>query len=287
MPVSVGIGPTKTLAKAASEYAKSRDGVAVIMNEMDRLHILRGLPVQEVWGIGRALGPRLRDKGVSTALQLINMADGWLRQQRFSITSMRTVYELRGDAHLAFGDKHDTRKSIMRSRSFGHKVRAYHQLESALATFAAQAAARLRAQDSVCTGIVTYLSTGKYSGDMRKTTTLTTLPEATADTGRLITAALKGLELLYDDEAAYKKAGVILYGIAPRAAWQMAMIGADGQMEARDNLMQAVDRINARYGPVVWHAVEKPTDADWHSQRKLRSPRYTTQWSELPILKLL
>jgi DNA polymerase V len=283
IPVSVGLAPTKTLAKVASTYAKQHGGVMVIDSDDIRQAMLAELPIEEVWGIGRRIAPKLRDRGVSTAGQLVMASDAWLEQQ-FNITGMRMVRELRGQACLPFGDSHDTRQSIMRSRSFGHKVRAYHELESAVATFAAQAAARLRAQDSICTGIATFLSTGKHATQQRKVSALTTLGEATADTGRLITAALQGLEGLYDGEFAYAKAGVILVGIHAQADWQLSLLQGDERRDDRSDLMRTMDQLNARYGTVIWHASERRHDNGWQSLHQLRSPRYTTAWTELPKL---
>lgn len=286
IPTSIGIAPTKTLAKVASTYAKTHgDGIAVIETDETRLTLLDGLGIEEVWGIGRRLGPKLRDKGVSTARQLIEASDAWLEQQ-FNITGMNMVTELRGTPKLAFGDKHAERKMIMRSRSFGHKVRAIHQLESAVATFTAQAAHRLRGQGSVCRAIVVFLATGPRAAQVRRVSHLVTLPEATGDTGTLIGAALSGLESLYDEDFSYQKAGIILVDIMTDDAWQLSLLAGDPNVrEQKLALMTAVDTLNKRFGGgTVWHASEARLQADWHSKKQLRSPRYTTQFAELPIL---
>lgn len=285
LPVSVGIGPTKTLAKVASTAAKYRSGAMAITDDATREAMLRDLPIEDIWGIGGRTSPKLRDKGVTTAFQLISASDPWLHRQ-FNVTGMRTIEELRGYVCLRFGDKDDARKTIMRSRSFGHKVRAYHQLESAVATFAAQAAQRLRAQSSVCDRITTFVATSKHDTQQRRAAVETRLPEATADTGRLITAALQALEQLYDGEFSYQKAGVIVGGIRSNAAWQLALLEGDDARDQKAELMAAMDGINARYGKVMWHATERPVGADWQSKRQLRSPRYTSSWGELPVLRV-
>lgn len=287
VPVSIGIAPTKTLAKVASTYAKThKAGVEVIDSDQERREMLRGLPIEDLWGIGRRLAPKLRDKGVSKALALIESPDAWLHQQ-FNVTGMKMVDELRGIPRIPFGDSSDQRKSIMRSRSFGHAVRAYYQVESAIATFAAQAAARLRAQDSVCRGIVVYLDSGKNAHRERVyASQLVSLSEATADTGTLITAALSGLLGVYDVEGIYRKAGVILVNIQSNEAWQLALLGGDSKRDDKVQLMAAMDQLNTRYGKgTIWHASEAHQHADWRSRRKQMSPRYTTQFAELPILQ--
>ncbi len=287
VPVSIGIAPTKTLAKVASTYAKThKAGIEVCETDEERRAMLSELPIEELWGIGRRLAPKLKDKGVSRALALIESPDAWLHQQ-LNVTGMKMVDELRGEPRIPFGDSSDQRKSIMRSRSFGHAVRTYHQIESAIATFAAQAAARLRAQGSVCRGIVVYLDSGKNMHEQRVYAShLVTLPEATADTGTLIAAALSGLGVVYDVEGVYRKAGVILVNIQSTEAWQLALIEGDAKRDEKVNLMNAMDALNIKYGKnTVWHASEARQQADWRSRRKQMSPRYTTQLSELPLLK--
>lgn len=286
IPVSIGIAPTKTLAKAASFYAKTHgDGTHIVEDEMTRRELLGQLPSGEVWGIGRKLGPKLQEKGISTALQLVDASDKWLAQQ-FTITGMRMVDELRGQVRIAFGDKKDQRATIMRSRSFGHRVRDYFQLESAVATFASQAAATLRSQGSVCSGIVTFISTGVRPTEQRHyASQFVSVGEATADSGRLITAALEGLNAVYDSDFAYQKAGVTLIGITDIAAWQLSLIGSDDQREKKVELMRQVDALNTRYGKgTVWQGTEARSKASWQSKSQQRSPRYTTQLSELPVL---
>lgn len=286
IPVSIGIAPTKTLAKAASFYAKTHgDGTHVVEDEATRRELLAQLPVGEVWGIGRRLGPKLQEKGISNALQLVDTSDKWLAQQ-FTITGMRMVDELRGEARIAFGDKKDQRATIMRSRSFGHRVRDYFQLESAVATFAARAAATLRSQGSVCVGVVTYISTGIRPAEQRRyASQLVRLDEATADSGQLVAKALEGLNAVYDPDFAYQKAGVTLVGITDVAAWQLSFTGEEDEREKKIDLMHEVDKLNARYGKgTVWQGTEARSKASWQSKSERRSPRYTTQLHELPEL---
>lgn len=286
VPVSIGVAPTKTLAKVASTYAKKHGGSYAVTDDAHREALLKGLPIEDIWGVGWRMAPKLRDRGISTAWQLVSASDGWLRQQ-FNITGLKMVDELRGQARLPFGDKHDQRKTIMRSRMFGHKVRNYHQLESALATFAAQAAQRLRAQDSVARRVVVFLSANKHAKDAKRVylSTVVVLPEASADTARIVTATLEGLEQIYDDQFAYQKGGVVLIDIADRQAWQLSMLTDESRRDERLQLMHSVDYLNKKYGHILYHAAEKMASSDWHSKHDLRSPRYTTSWTEIPSIR--
>lgn len=282
MPVSVGVGATKTLAKVATNYAKKHDGVAVIDGEEVRKAVLEQLAVADVWGIGPRTAPRLRDRGLSNAWQLVNASDAWLKQH-FNIAGMRMVTELRGVGCLRFGDKHSTRKSIMVSRAFGYKVRGYHQLESATASFATRTAVKLRSQGSVCSVVGVYLTTSRHDERRRSVSKIIRLPEATADTGRIITAALRLLEELYDPDFSYQKVTVLLLDIVDREAWQLSLTEPTNNRERQVDLMKEIDLLNRRYGAgTIWHAIEDRPGSKWQSRQKLRSPRYTTSWSDLP-----
>lgn len=286
IPVSIGIGPTKTLAKAAAEYAKKTQdaNIHVAIEPAVREALLKWLDVGDVWGVGRRLAPRLRDAGISHAWQLSRVSDEWALKE-MTVKGLSTVKELQGEAVFTLEREASPRKTIGRSRSFGHTVRDYHQLESAVATFTAQAAAKLRAQESVCGGIVSYLRTRKHSDNYRSLATVTALAEPTADTGRLITAALQGLEKLYDPDFGYAKAGVVLIGVSSIREWQLSLLYGEGQRDKRLKLMKAVDALNKTFGPsTVWHASQDSGRAAWHSKHERRSPAYTTAWSDVPLL---
>lgn len=281
VPVSVGVGPTKTLAKVTTTYAKKHGGVVAITDDLLRRDMLSQLPVEDIWGVGRRTAPKLRERGVSNAWQLVSASDAWLRSQ-LNITGLRMVDELRGQPRLSFGDKHAQRKSIMVSRSFGHKVRQYNQLESAASNFAARAAAKLRGQGSVCAKVAVYLTTGRFDAQNRQVSREIRLPEATADTGRIITAALGLLEEIYDPEFSYQKVAVILLDIVDLADWQMSLTDPDVRRDDRSVLMRSVDSLNKRYGGMVWYGSENRAHASWRSKKALVSPAYTMRWEELP-----
>lgn len=286
IPVSIGVGQTKTLAKTATNYAKKQGGVAVVDSEAVRRTILESLSIGDVWGIGYRTAPKLRDRGVSNAWQLINASDGWLNQH-FNIGGMRMITELRGTSCLQFGDKHDKRKSIGVSRAFGHKIKEYHQLESATASFATRAAAKLRKQSSVCSKVVVYLTTSRFDDRVRSVSKSQRLSEATADTGRIIRVATDLLSDLYDPDFSYQKVMVLLLDIVDIEAWQLSLTDSVSNRDKKTSLMKNVDVLNRRFGPgTVWHAAEDKRSARWQSRHAKRSPRYTTSWAELPKLKI-
>lgn len=288
VPVSIGIGPSKTLAKAAAEYAKkeaSSNGVHVALSEADRATLLSWLPVEDIWGIGRRYAPKLRDQGVRTAQDLAGLSDKWILKE-LTTRGLTTATELRGRAVLGFDDDSEGRKSIGRSRAFGHTIHSFHQLESAVATFTAQAAVKLRSQGSVAGSVVTYLKTSRRSESYQSLTTTTPLSEPSADTGRLIRAALRGLESIYDKDFSYQKAGIMLSDITSQEAWQLSLLEPDGRRDKKAGLMRSIDKLNNKYGAsTVWHAAQDIQRSQWQSKHEKRSPNYTTSWSDLPVLK--
>lgn len=286
IPVSIGVGLTKTLAKVATTYAKKHGGIAVIDSDEMRREVLRQLPVEDVWGIGWRTAPKLRNLGISTAWQLVNTSDVWLKQQ-FNITGMKMVSELRGIRCLRFGDKRDKRQSIMVSRMFGHKIREYHQIESATASFATKASVKLRAQGSVCATVGVYLTTNRRDEQRRSVFKTVTLAEATVDTGLIITTALGLLSELYDPEFSYQKVAVTLSDITDNDAWQVSLVAPAKDRNKKVRLMQNVDALNHRFGSgAVRYAVEDTTHSNWQSKHALRSPCYTTRWDQLPVVKI-
>jgi DNA polymerase V len=297
IPVSIGIAPNKTLAKAASEYAKqnlSTKGVYGLVADQQLLpeaagarhrQLLEWLPVGDIWGVGRQSTPKLQQVGISNAWQLSQVSDQWAQAQ-LNVRGLRTVKELRGELCMGLEVSDEPQQSIARTRSFGHTVRDYNQLEAAIATFAAQAAAMLRTQHETTETIMVFLRTPKRL-EATGSSTVVRLLQPTNSTGDIIAAALEGLERLYDSNLAYKKGGVVLIKLASDERRQLSLlVGQPSSIDRETQLMQAVDQINSDFGSrLVRHASENPLRSNWHGQRGHQSPGYTTNWQELPIAK--
>jgi DNA polymerase V len=286
IPVSIGVAPTKTLAKAASEYAKKTpdSNGAFVVTDDNREGLLKWLQVKDVWGVGRALAPKLLQRGVSTAYDLTQVSEVWAQKQ-MSIRGLRTVKELKGESCLPLDSEVEPQQSIARTRSFGHNVRDYYQLEGAVATFAAQAAVKLRAQNEIATGVMVFARTPHNFEGGRGSSTVVRLSQPTSDTGELIAAALRGLQTIHDPDFAYRRAGVALIGLVSKEAWQLSLLQDSSQLDKRTALMQSVDQLNTRYNTrLIRHGSEHLELTGWHSKHQLRSPAYTTSWNDLPII---
>lgn len=289
IPVSIGVAGTKTLAKAASEYAKktpATQGVYAIETEAQREKLLQWLPVGDIWGIGWRTAPKLRQRGISTAAQLIEVSDQWAQAQ-LSIRGLQTIKELRGEVWLSLTEASEPQQSIARTRSFGRNIREYYELEGAIATFAAQAAARLRAQHEVAGAVLVFLRTAQRSEEHKGASTLIPLFQPSADTGAIIEAAVQGLQAIYDPDFSYKKGGIVLVDLKSDSATQVSLFEmAPERLDRQQRLMQAVDQLNHRYNTrLVRHASEHLERQSWHSKQQQKSPAYTTSWNELPIVR--
>lgn len=289
IPVSIGVAPTKTLAKAAAEFAKknsSLNGAYSVIDPVRREQLLEWLAVGDIWGVGRRSVPKLRQVGIATANQLVKASDGWV-QSTLSIRGLKTVKELRGEPCFEVDIAEEPQQSIARTRMFGHIVRSYHELEGAIATFAAQAAVRLRSQQEVAGSVAVFVRTAKQYADRTYKGTVVPLAQPSADTGAVIEAALQGLQRIYDPELGYKKGGVVLMNLKPADAQQLSWLGdAPSRLDQQTDLMRAVDQLNKKFGVrMVRHASEHPERTQWHSRHDRRSPGYTTSWHGLRAVR--
>lgn len=289
MPVSVGIAPTKTLAKLASAYAKKHQNTCVLDPTKDPQayqKVLSETAVEAIWGVGRRLAPRLQRVGIRNALQLTNTSTAWLSAQ-FGINGVRMQRELCGVIAYPFEDLKVPQKSLMASRSFGHTIKNIHQLETAVASFASQAAYRLRKNQQTTAIFGVYLRFRTPDGQIKGASVRTSFPVATNDTGELVHHALELMNTLYDEANGYKKAGVFASNLQSANLCQADLLDvlSSKERDRRKKLMRAIDSVNARYGEGMMHVASiDPLANKWHGNKKRISPAYTTDWTQLPLV---
>ncbi len=290
LPVCVGFGPTKTLAKLANHLAKKNP-------EFNGVCDLPGLPevalrdwmartaVEEVWGVGPRTVPKLEAMGIRTVLDLRNAPPKAIRS-RFGVVLERTCYELRGVSCLALEDAVAARQQIMVSRSFGRTVTTLEELSEAVATYAASAAEKLREQGSEAAAVHVFVLTNRFRPEEPQNNVgrLMALPDPSDDTLRLAKAALAGLRGIYRPGFAYKKAGVILGPLSPKAGRQQGLL-TDTPVGVRgERLMDTIDTLNRRFGRGRLRTGASGTGRSWAMRAGNRTPRYTTHWEELPAI---
>lgn len=284
IPVSIGVGRTKTLAKIANDIAKRSVGVAVLSADREAAAMAE-LPVSDVWGIGRRLTAALEPLGITTAGQLRD-ADTRQLRQRFNVVVERTVMELRGVDCLALADVTSARKTLMVSRSFGDKVTALADIEASVSSHAARAAEKLRAGRQIAEYLEVFMHTSPFDRTTRPYTARATiaLPHATADTRMIAGTALQLARRLFKPGHRYAKSGILLLGLSEVTKAAPTLFAGTDDRRSRA-LMCAMDRLNADYGRGALRFATMNMGKAWRMKVDRRSRLYTTRWEELPITK--
>lgn len=288
IPVSVGLGPTKTLAKLANRLAKrdpAAEGVFDFSACPDGDAVLDGVAARDVWGIGRRYAAMLERFGVTTARQFRDLPRAFV-QKRMTVGGVQTQLELRGVSCLDPERVGAVRKSVVASQSFGRPVVAVGEMREALATHLSRAGERLRAARLVAGGVSVWVQTNSFiAGEPQYAkTAFAALPVATAHTAELLRVALGVLEGLFRPGFRYKKVGVMLAPLEPRDNRQGSLLAPAPTALARgEGLMAALDAVNARWGRDALRLAACGTDRTWRMRQAARSPRYTTAWTELPV----
>lgn len=288
IPVSVGVAPTKTLAKIAAQLCKSYPklrGGCFMHRDADIEKVLKRFPIEDVWGIGRRSAPRLKEQGINTAYDFCRLNEGWI-MRRMGVVGLRTWRELHGIPAIGFDSVAEPRQSICNSRSFSSEIYDIGELSEQIAKFAAMTAERLREQHSVCSRLTVFAATNRFhTSDIQQCGHITIpLIEPTDSTLAIVRASREALAEIFVRGAGYKKAGVIASAITPREGTPMSMFSAESN-ERHHRLMQAIDEINRKSdGRGIVLASEGQSDVKALSRH--RSPRYTTSWDELPVVKL-
>jgi DNA polymerase V len=291
IPVSIGIAPTKTLAKLAGDRAK-KDPALRGVQDLTTCSLLelaqerQRLPVEEVWGVGRRLAPKLRGEGIATADDLANLRPARARQL-MSIKGEQTVRELCGQACLKLEGLKSLPKSIARTRTFGEDTSQLAAVEAAIASFAAQATFRLRASGQLTRRAGFFLMTNRHKPGFKVWSREVLFDPPTADSGRVMQALVAALKLIYERRQVYHRAGVWLHDFLPDNFMQIDLLGkVDLPRQDRSQArMQALDQLNGRYGRHSLYFAAEDLARQWQSKPQLRSPHYTSDWEDLPIIK--
>lgn len=280
IPVSIGIGPTKTLSKVASRLAKRGGGVHVLCAPSEIEAALDGLDVADVWGIGARHAERLRAVGVHTAAQFTRLPGDWVRQQ-MTVVGLRIQRELLGEPCLPLELAPRPRQSMVHSRSFGRTVRRRDELAQVLASYTARLGEKLRRHGLVANHLGIFLVAPQRLS--RPPHALEgELPCPTAHTPTLIQTAWNLLDRI-DADGEWKKAGVMALELHGAQRSQLSMFARP----ADPRVMAALDAVNARHGPGTLRlAAEGRPAPPWQMRQDQRSPRYTTHWSEIPHIHL-
>jgi len=283
IPISIGIGPTKTIAKTANKLAKKQadmGGVSLLISKTQIRTQLEKTAPDEIWGIGHALAERLKSKGIYTAAQLIDCDDSFI-QKLLGTPGYRTVLELRGTPCFSCSGEAEKRKSIVCSRSFKQPISNALDLEMAIASFVSRAAEKLRQQKSHAKFLSVFIATSPFTQPYDSRSCRIAPPNSTAFTPELIRLAKERLRQIYRPQLAYKKAGVLLSDFCDEKTEQMDWITPSTENPKKNSLMQTIDQINRRYDKnAVQFAAEGLVNHLMGAQAQA-SLRFTTSWNEL------
>ena len=288
IPISVGFGPTKTLAKMANRIAKKfasrTQNVYLIDTDEKRIKALKWTKIEDVWGIGRKHTKRLQAKNIKTAYQFTQLPDAWVRSE-MSVVGLRLKHELEGKIRLDLEMPAD-RKSISTTRSFEKRYTSIDEISERISTFTISCAEKLRRQDSHCTLITVFLQTNFLRKDLpqysRSITITADFP--TNSTIELNRAAQKGLTEIFKEGHYYKKAGVILSGITPNNQIQLNLFNHSNPKH--QPLMQVVDKMNAFYGENKIRFATQDLGRQWKMKQEKLSPNFSTKLSDIITVKV-
>lgn len=291
LPVCVGIGASKTLAKLANHLAKKHPQFAGVcdISSMSREALYQWMTetaVGEVWGIGGKTAKKLKELKINSVFDLVQISPQAMRQQ-FGVVIERICYELRGVSCLQLEEVAPAKQQIISSRSFGKPVTSMEELAESVATHAARGAEKLRSQKSVTGALTVFVQTNPHKPfePQHHQSVTVVLSDPSDNTLTLTSAALKGLKQIYKAGFKYKKAGVILNLLADKPTMQQSLFD-DMEVKGKSaGLMKAMDSINGRFGNSAIKTAASGTKQDWQMRSGNRSPNYTTQWDELPVAR--
>lgn len=284
VPVSIGIAPSKTLAKVGARLGKKEvpGGVCALVDETSRKQALLRTEVEDIWGVGRKTAFKLRQLGIGTAWELASAPTALIRK-RFFVTGQRIQWELQG---VACGkiEVEECKKQIIASRSFGQLVTTKETLREAVATYVARAARKLRKEASLARHIGVFIRTSKRPGGYEYyNSRMMALPRPTQLTPELTRAAYTALDDIFIPGLKYYKAGVILFDLLP-AAHRQDVLFAPALSSKEAGLMAQIDALNSRYGDRAVFYGASGMGQEWRGKSARRSPRFTTFWAEIPIV---
>ena len=285
IPVSVGVGQTKTIAKLANRVAKKNKiacGIYLIDSPDHLNQILQKTDIADIWGIGSRLAKKLKSQNIDTAAAFSNLQDSWIRKN-MGVTGLRTALELRGTACLALETSQKDKQSICVSRSFGKPITDYEELHNIISTFTSMAAEKLRKGGMVAGGLSVFIRTNPFQHDQPQYSNAQTIGimPATNHTQDLHKIAHQMLKKIYQPGYNYKKAGILLLDLVLAENNPQTLFHTPDARTAK--LIETFDAINQKFGSgsVQYGQLKRPKG--WFAPQKYRSPHFTTNWKDIPL----
>lgn len=287
IPVSVGIGSTKTLAKVANEIAKKNStGVFNFINQPSESieEILENFPIEEIWGVGFRTAPKLYNMGISNS-RILKNSDRILMKKLFGVQIERTTLELNGVNCINLTNAPSTKKSIASTRSFGQYITNIEQLNEAVSSYTERAVAKLRSQKSIAGGMIVFIRTNYKSKVQKQYSNSATVifNNHTNNLREIVKLATQSLTKIYKTGFNYQKAGVVLFDIRPESDKQSDLFEDSSKLQNSENEQVTIEKINYKFGSGKIFLASSGTRKPWKMKSDKQSPKYTSNFGELPI----
>ena len=281
IPISLGLAPTKVLAKVANKMAKKASGVLLLDSTEKIEDALRTYPVEDLWGIGRQYAKMLHVMQVKTAAQFRELPMQWV-QKNLSVVGTRIWRELWGESCIPLKLFMDAKKGLCTSRAFGKLTGDYGELEEATASYTARLAIKLRREQRCANIIGVRLLTNRFNPNQPQFFPSISIPlqHPVNNTNDLIKAALFGLKKIYRKGYLYQKVEVSAMGLIPEAEVQLHLFDPYNGIK-NDKISELMDKLNAHYGTGTLRIATEGADQKWNLRRDFLSPAYTTNWNDI------
>ena len=288
IPVSIGIAPTKALAKVANRIAKKfenkTNGVYVLDSKEKREKALKWLKIGDVWGVGLKHTARLKSYNVNRAYDFIKLPDKWVRGE-MSVVGLRLKKELEGESVLSLEEHRSPKKAIATTRSFEKNLTKFEDLKERVSTFSILCSEKLRSQKSSCNSIYIFVKSNKHQKNklQYRNGIVMTLPFASNSSITISKYATEGLKRIYKQDVEYKKAGVIVMGLIPTDSNQLNLF--EKENPKYQALMKTLDFINKKEGSNKIKLASQDLKRIWKMKQTKLTKRYTTELNEIISLK--
>ena len=288
IPISIGIAPTKALAKVSNRIAKKfpnqTKGVYSINSKEKRIKALKWLNIGDVWGIGFRHAKRLKNIKINTAYNFINLEDNWVRKN-MSVVGLRLKKELEGKSVLELEEVRSPKKAIATTRSFEGTITDYEKIKERVSTFAICCAEKLRAQNSNCNSIYVFIRSNKFQKNKMqyRNGILMTIPFSTNSNIVISKYAIEGLKKIFKKGINYKKAGTIVMGLDSSNSYQLNLF--ENENPKHKHLMKTIDFVQKKEGQSKIKLASQDLRKRWKMKQEKLSPNYTCKVDEIIKVK--
>ena len=286
IPVSIGVGSTKTLSKIANHLAKKEadyEGICILKGDEKIEEALNRIEIGDVWGIGRRLSKFLRNYEVRTAKQFAFLDRRWIRKN-MGVVGEKIQLELCGVSCLDLELLPSPKKSCCVSRSFSRPIEKIEELQESIANYGSRVAEKIREEGLIAQSMSIFVLTNHFNKKEKQysSSIKLQLDYPTSDSKLIVKRAVEGIKRIYKEGYRYKKAGIILYELHSSSSVRGLL---DYDKPRTDSLMRSLDEINYRYGSATLRLAAEGIRRSWHMRREKVSPCYTTSFDQLMIVK--